>query len=224
MTHLITAISTTADGSMYNRHDYTDAEIIANRRAFLQRVGITFEDTTRLTFTDQAVDFCRYKILDASWKGDGMTNDVSEHYDAYVVTEKGHALLLPVADCVGTLIFDPEHDVLMVSHLGRHSLEQNGGQKSVAFLVEHFGSRPEMLQVWTTPAPNNEVYPIWKLGNAGMKESALAQLKAAGIQDQNITDNPADTATDEHYFSFSEFLKGNRAIDGDHMIVGMMTD
>lgn len=224
MTRLITAISTSADGSMYNRHDYEDAEIIANRKVFLQRVGIPFEDTTRLTFTDQAVDFCRYKILDTSWKGDGMTDDVSEHYDAYVVTEKGHALLLPVADCVGTLIFDPEHDVLMVTHLGRHSLEQNGGQKSVEFLVEQFDSRPEVLQVWTTPAPNKEVYPIWKLEGAGMKESALAQLQEAGVLAENITDNPADTATDLNYFSFSEYLKGHRDIDGDHMIVGMMTN
>lgn len=224
MTSLIISISTTKDGSMYNRHDHTDPTIIANRERFLKNLGITMDDTTRLKVDFNTDNFCRYIELSENDKGKGMRDNELAEADAIVTTQSGHALMLPVADCVGTVLYDEAHHVLMVSHLGRHSLEQNGGKKSVEYLIKNYGSDPESLKVWLTPAAGKDVYPIWALDNKGMKEVTFEQLLAAGIKREHITDSPIDTDKDPLYFSYSEFLKGNRPEDGDHMIVAMMKD
>lgn len=222
MTDLVVAISTVADGSLYNRHNHEDPAIIRHRERFLQKSGLTLEQTTRVQVDYSGNDYCRYKVVDDSLKGNGMRDKGTLVADALVTTDKNHALLLPVADCVGTVFYDPVHEVLMLSHLGRHSLAQQGGVKSVAFLVDMYGSKPEDLLVWTTPAPNKEAFPIWDLDNKGFKEALFEQLAQAGVRSEHITDNPADTVTDKNYYSYSEFLKGNRDEDGDYAIVAMM--
>jgi copper oxidase (laccase) domain-containing protein len=223
MPKVFVTVSTVANGSMYNRHDPTDAEIIRNRTDFLKQHGITLNQTSRLRFVFGGEDYCRYHILSQSEKGAGMRDDDIAAADAIVTTDPDHALALPIADCVGATLYDPDHGVLMLTHLGRHSLEQNGGRRSVEFLTTHFQTNPARLHVWLTPAPNKDAYPIWALNNQGMKEAALEQLHDAGVVDKHITDNSADTVTDRNFFSYSEFLKGNRDVDGDHMMVAMMT-
>jgi polyphenol oxidase len=216
------AISEIHDGTMYVPSDQTNEMVIQNRRAWLTKNDIAFEDTTRLYITYDTDSFCRYRVVDASNKGEGMRDGETEHVDALVTTEPGHALFLPVADCVATTLFDEGHGVLMLSHLGRHSLEQDGGARSVAFLEETFGTRPEELKVWLGPAPNKAAYPIFALDNRGMKEVVFEQLQRAGVKTANITDNDADTVTDDRYFSYSEFLKGNQPTEGRFAMVAVM--
>jgi hypothetical protein len=230
MSSIKVAISTIADGSMLNRHHGSDPVIIANRERFLQKNGIDAEQTTRLKLAlhdrlnDGETDFCRYSEVSSTDKGAGMHDTNVIISDAIVTREPNHALFLPIADCVATAIYDPVRHVLMLSHLGRHSLEQQGAVKSVQYLVDHYGSSPADLLVWSSPAPNKEVYPIWKLDNQGMKEAWFEQMASAGILPEHITDNPADSATDLNYYSYSEFLKGHRSEDGDYGMVAMMTD
>lgn len=215
------ATSTTQYGSMYIPEDQENAEIIQNRTKWLAKQCVAISDATRLHITYDRDDFCRYRIVDEVHKGEGM-KAVGVPADGLVTTVPGQALFLPVADCVATTIFDEEHSVLMLSHLGRHSLEQQGGVKSVEFLIQHFATNPENLKVWLAPAPNKEVYPIFKLGGQGMKEAAFEQLQKTGVKLENITDNPADTATDDDYYSHSEFLKGNKTSDGRFAMMAVM--
>lgn len=216
------AISTVADGSMYTPTAQADPVVIENRRIWLTQHLIALEDTVRVHLSYETDNFCRYRVVGAAEKGEGMQSSYGEYADALVTTTPGVALFLPVADCVATTLFDPENGVLMLSHLGRHSLEQDGGVRSVAFLVQNFGSNPENLRVWLSPAPGKDVYPIFKLGNSGMKEAVFEQLQRAGVTFDNITDNPADTATDENYFSHSEFTKGNKTTEGRFAMVAVM--
>jgi copper oxidase (laccase) domain-containing protein len=153
-----------------------------------------------------------------------MRTHGSRHADAYIVTKPNHAILLPVADCVGAALYDSEHGVLMVSHLGRHSLEQNGAYNSVKYLIDHFQSDPKKLGVYLTPAASKDNYPIWALDNMGLKEATFQQLEMAGVPKENILDNPAETDKDERYFSFSEYRQGRRPEDGDHAIVAMIRE
>jgi copper oxidase (laccase) domain-containing protein len=225
---IVVAISITADGSMLSKSN--DAQqVIDNRIRFLATHGITADQTTRLNpetlrRATQAheTNWCRYVEVNATDASAGMYNDDVIVADAIVTRGASHCLLLPVADCVGTAIYDPIQSILMLTHLGRHSLEQNGGQKSVEYLQTAYGCDPAQLRVWCTPAPNKHVFPIWALDNRGMKEIALEQLQRAGIMPGNVTDNPADTATDLNYFSYSQFLKGHRPLNGDHAIIAMM--
>jgi len=220
---LITALSSVADGSMYNRHNAQDAAVIANRAAFLTSNAITIDQTTRLQPVFDKKDFCIYReVIDAE-QGRGMTDDSGVIADAIITTQPYHALFLPVADCVGASIYDPEHGVLALAHLGRHNLEQGGGHKIITHLSRHYQSNPAKLHITLTPAAGKNEYKIWALENIGMKEATFEQLASAGVLQANIIDAPIETTSSADYYSYSEFLKGNRDEDGDHAIVAMMT-
>jgi len=229
MTSLKVVLSTVNDGSMLNRHDTEDAAVIENRRRFLEKNDISFATATRVSpnMLERATvthdtDYCRYIYVSPEFAGDGMTGRESTAADALITDQKGLALMLPVADCVGAIFFDPIKSVVMVSHLGRHSLEQYGAIRSVEYFTEHYGSNPADIKVWLTPAPGKESYQIYALDHKGMKEVTFEQLQRAGILLENIIDDPRDTATDPDFYSYSEFLKGNRNEDGDHMIAAVI--
>jgi len=207
---------------MYNPSEQANQGVIRNRQTWLGRHGLEMGDTTRVHVSYDGDDFCRYRIVDESHQGEGMTESSTKRADALVTAKVGHVLFLPIADCVATTLFDVKQGVLMLSHLGRHSLEQQGGVRSVQFLVDRFGSDPKDIKVWLSPAPRKEVYPIFKLDNKGMKEATFEQLQAAGILHENITDNTADTATSDDYYSHSEFLKGNKPDDGRFAMAAVM--
>ncbi|MBC7868867.1 polyphenol oxidase family protein [Candidatus Saccharibacteria bacterium] len=218
----VIALSTVADGTMSITSDPTSKVVIQNRIKFLASVGITMQNTTRVKVVYEGEDYCRYKEVNPSQKGDGMLDGNIVTADGLVTCTRNHALFLPLADCVGVVIYDPTHHIMMLSHLGRHSLEQNGGYKSVMFLVNNYGCDPTKLFVWLTPAPGQEKYPLFAFNNRAFKEVVFEQLHAAGINDDNITNDPTDTTKDERYFSHSEFLQGNRSQDGRYAVVAMM--
>ncbi|HEY8992283.1 MAG TPA: polyphenol oxidase family protein [Candidatus Microsaccharimonas sp.] len=222
MTRIVVATSTVADGSMFQNYDPENATIVAHRKKFLETHDISIDHTTRLKITYDTTDFCRYSEVTSAHKSDGMYGGRDVAHDALVTKELDHALFLPVADCVAATFYDPIHQVLGLAHLGRHSLEQNGGEKFVAYLKDRYESDPKDIEVWLGPAPGKDAYQIWTLDNKGMKEATLEQLRAAGIQDENITDTLAETDKDATYFSHSEFLKGNQRTDGDHAMVAIM--
>lgn len=215
------ALSGVADGSMYQPTDQTNQAVIEARRAWLAKQDITPEQTVRLRISYNGTDYCKYRVVDHTDAGKGMEDGDAPYADALVTTTPDLALFLPVADCVATTIYDEVNGVLMLSHLGRHSLEQQGGRKSVEFLQHQYGSEPETLKVWLGPAPGKAAYPIHALNGKGMKEAVFAQLAEAGIDPENIIDTPADTTTDPRYFSYSEFLKGNKP-EGRFAMVAVM--
>lgn len=221
---IIVATSKVSDGSMFNRHDILEPQVVKYHDIFLQKHGITIDQTTRLRGNYQRNDYCRYIELQAPFKDHGMLDNNVPIADALITTESDHALFLPIADCIGATFYDSTKHILAVAHLGRHSLEQNGGFQIVEYLKNTYDVDLNNLQVWLTPAPGKDVYPIYKLDSKGMKEVIFEQLKKAGINKANITDNPADSTRDLDYFSYSEFLKGNRSQDGDYAVVAMMTD
>ena len=217
------AISQVVDGNMYVPTDQTNAAAIANRAAWLETQGHTMDDTTRVHITYEREDFCQYREVTNADKGIGMRDGNVVPADALIVTAPGHALLLPIADCVATAVYDPIHNIAMLAHLGRHSLEQQGGEKIIQHLVNTYGSNPAELELWLGPAPSKESYPIFKLSNMGMKEVLFTQLSNAGISPEQITDNAADTETDDRYFSHSAFLQGLKPEDGRFAMVVSLT-
>lgn len=192
------------------------------RRAFLHEHGIEPTDTTLLNITYETNDFCRYETLVTDDQGDGITRDSSIEADALVVTEPNHAILLPLADCVGAVIHDPIENILMVSHLGRHSLQQLGGTNCIDYLVAHHDVDPRELTVWLSPAAGAGNYPMFAFENRSLHEVVAEQLVAAGVLRKNITASPIDSSTDHNYFSHSQFLKGVRDSDGRFAIVAVM--
>ena len=216
--------STVADGNMLAPEDRSNIEVIENRKSFLAKNGIDIKQTTRVNVIHEGDNYCRYYELVEAHKGDGMEYDGVVAADALVTRLPNHALFLPIADCIGAVFFDPDKNILMMSHLGRHSLEQNGGFESVKFLVDHYGSNPNNLKVWLTPAPGPDVYPLYKFDNRSLKNVLYQQMVTAGVLEKNVIDNPADTSKDMDYYSHSEFLQGNRTDDGRYAIVAVMRE
>ncbi len=219
---LLVAISNIDDGNMLIHGDKSNSDVIENRKAFLDKNSIDINHTTRVSIAYDGDNYCRYFVVSDNQKAQGMFGNEAEAADGLVTQSPNHALFLPLADCVGAVIFDPEKNILMVSHLGRHSLEQNGGQKSIDFLVKEFGCDPNKLCVWLTPSAGKENYPLYSFGNRSMDQVATEQLLLSGVIPENIHGNPTDTTKDLQYFSHSEFIKGNRSADGRFAVVAMM--
>ena len=222
--NIFVATSTVADGNMLVPEDHSNIEVIENRKSFLAKNSIDIKQTTRVNVIHEGDNYCRYYELVEAHKGDGMEYDGIVAADALVTRLPNHALFLPIADCIGAVFFDPDKNVLMLSHLGRHSLEQNGGFESVKFLIDHYGCNPGNLKVWLTPAPGPDVYPLYKFDNRSLKNVLYQQIVTAGILEKNVVDNPADTSKDMDYYSHSEFLQGNRSDDGRYAIVAEMRE
>lgn len=209
------------DGSMKPLRDDKE-QIQQNRHAFLRKQGIKPEATTLLNLLYGGDNYCRYLSIDESLKGDGIVRDATIDVDGLVVTRPGHAVLLPLADCIGAVLYDSVQNVLMVSHLGRHHLEQYGGAESVKYLAAHHQVTPKNLKVWLSPAAGKESYPLFAFDNRSLHDVAVEQLTSAGVANENIDVSPIDTTTDKSYFSHSQFLKGNRDTDGRFCVVALL--
>lgn len=213
--------STVMDGNMKST-DKNYASVLPARSHFLKSHNIDPHDTTLVQVSYETENFCRYKTLNSIEKGDGITRQATIASDALVVTEVGHALFLPLADCIGAVIYSESKCIAMVSHLGRHSLEQNGGIKSIEYLVHHHELDPTELSVWLSPAAGKDHYPLYAFNNRSLHDVAREQFIAAGIPSYQLLVSPVDSAADPHYFSHSRFLKGQQETDGRHAIVAVI--
>jgi copper oxidase (laccase) domain-containing protein len=215
--------STVADGSMKSLNgDHATAR--KNRVSFLEKKDINPSNTTLHTLGYGVDNYCRYLTLDDTTRGDGVLRRSTVDADAVVVTEPDHAILLPLADCVGAVIFDPIKNILMVSHLGRHNLEQYGGTKCVQYLISKHGVDPNELTVWLSPAAGKENYPLYAFNNDSLHDVAIKQIVAASVKSENITVSPIDSAANPNYFSHSQFLKGKQDSDGRFAVVAVLAN
>lgn len=220
-TEKLVKFSTVSDGNMAFSIDCSD-DVINSRKKFLDKNGININETTLVRVSYNTKDFCKYKKVTSEHKSKGMFENNIFEADALVTCDTNHALFLPLADCVGAAIFDIKKQILMLSHLGRHSIEQNGGYKSIKYLVENFDCNPRDIEIYLSPAPGKENYPMFAFNNRSIKEVVIDQFLAAGIIEKNIYNNPIDNTLDSRYFSHSEFLKNKRDHDGRYAIVAMM--
>lgn len=216
--------STRSDGSMKSVHDSNTDDANQARIDFLRKNNITPESTTLVSLKYKGDNYCRYITADDQHKGDGITGESTITDDAIVVTQLDHALFLPLADCIGAVIYDPTKNILMVSHLGRHNLEQFGGTRSIEFLQKFHNVNPSDLIVWLSTAAGKTNYPLFKFKNRSLHEVATEQLTKAGVLTKNIEASPIDSSLDKNYYSHSQFLKGKQEDDGRFCIVAIITN
>lgn len=213
---VVAAVSSINDGSM-KFIDRGDATIKSNIMNFLRGNGVSPKATAYLGIHYDKTDFTQYTRVSKLRQpllridADGLATDVV-----------GSAIFLPLADCTGAIFYDPQHNVLMVSHLGRHSTEQYGARKSIDYLHATFRSDPSEILVWLSPSPNGSIYPLWARDNMSLIEANRIDLINSGIAPGHIEIAPVDTATDHDYFSHSEFLKGRRTRDGRYAIMAQL--
>jgi copper oxidase (laccase) domain-containing protein len=218
-------LSSVEDGPMnFKNHDFE--EVFSNRSAFFDIAGVDPLQVTLLQVTYQdTTDFTRYKVVEEEYVGEGALEPVSSlEADALVVTRPEQAIFLPLADCTGAVVYDPVNRILMVSHLGRHSVQQLGGRKTVEYLKNEFDSDPSNLLVWLSPAVDKESYPLHAFEGRSLHEVITSQMCEAGVDKNNIEISHVDTAKSDDYYSHSEFKADNQADDGRFAIVAMMVE
>lgn len=120
--------------------------------------------------------------------------------DGLVTKSLDVGILLPLADCIGIVVYDEKRRIVGLLHAGRHNVEQFGPKKFVDFLVKDFGCEAKDLKVFYSPHAVN--YKLAK-NDKKMSEFATEQLLSAGVLLKNITDSKIDTVSDEDYPSHS---------------------
>lgn len=121
--------------------------------------------------------------------------------DGLVTKIENVGLLLPLADCLGIIVFDEEKNLLGLLHSGRHNIEENGPKKFIEFLKEKYKIDPKNLKIYFSPCAKN--YEIYKFENKKLPDVAEEQLVSAGVTPENILKSEIDTVTSENFPSNS---------------------
>jgi copper oxidase (laccase) domain-containing protein len=148
-------------------------------------------------------------VLRSSEKNALWLNEDAERCDGLLTREQGKGILLPLADCLGVVLYDTQNDAMMIVHCGAHTTVQDGAYRAVLFMAQA-GTSPEHLLAWLSPAVGKESYPLFKLNEIGLQEAVTGQLTKAGMKEKNIIQSNIDTAIDDRYFSHSQGDKYER--------------
>lgn len=230
------AFSSSSDGCMPSGGGYEiTKEHLRNTEAFLQnhdfpadytKVGVLYQPSSTFTHIERI-----YADSNADIKA-----------DAQFTTAIEKPIVLPVADCIATVVHDPVAGMLGVLHMGRHS--------SVAGLIEEFvirvsdelGSDPRDWHVWMSPSlqkesnileyfepPRPEEWVQWQYYDQDgclhidIPGHNRARFERAGVKQENIYVSPVDTYNDKRYFSHRAANELNRPDrQGRMMVVAVM--
>lgn len=210
-------VSTTSDGSLRSSlQPLPQIDDVATQR-FFQRHEINPDRVVLLCLSYDTDDFCKYHEVATNEIGAGFTHPQLTIADGIATRQAGVALFLPIADCIGAVLYHPPTRTLMLSHLGRHNLEQQGSEKSIEYLTK-FGVKPDELLVYLSPAASKEHYPLYVFDNKSLHDVAVEQLIDSGVPSSNITVDSRDTVTDPDFYSHSAALRGEKP-RGRHAIV-----
>lgn len=217
---VLVRVSSRQDGTVLDRAvGVHHPEIVTNRTRFCDTQGISYGDVVyqRIMYDEhQTYD----RIVDVDERNTCKHIDEVKA-DALVTSTPNVGLLLPVADCVATVLYDTHTQRLALVHLGRHSTLADLMTK----VLDHMrvqGSEMEDIIVWMAPAVQQASYrmeyfdrkddPAWHDFCVEREEGIYLDLPGynrvraieAGVLPEHIHMSPIDTATDPNYFSHSQ--------------------
>lgn len=205
-------ISEISDGNMRFFDDGDEVEIIKNQEKLGELLGLNGKEIARVrTIYDDRRGFVDYyEVTDKNLSEYVVTNFEKQIAvsDGLITKCSNIGFLLPLADCLGIVVFDEPHGVVGLLHAGRQNLEQYGPKKFVKYFVRNFGSNPEKLEVYFSPYALN--YKIYKFENKFLFEVAKEQLAEAGVLSENIIDYEVDTVNNDRLPSYSSGDKFQR--------------
>jgi copper oxidase (laccase) domain-containing protein len=196
------ALSDKSDGNMraVRREEYTRVE--ENRKTLLAKMDLGFSSAYLVRVSYDTDNYCQF--LTAGKRNALQLDENACRCDGLLTREQGKGILLPLADCLGVVMYDTLNAAMMVVHCGTHTTLQNGAFHAVKYMLQIAGTIPENLMVWLSPSVGKESYPLYKLNGISLQEAVVEQLVKAGVTKPNIVQSNIDTATDEHYFSHSQ--------------------
>lgn len=198
-------ISEISDGNMRFFDGEDEAEVIRNQEKLGEVLDLTGKEIARIrtiygdrkNFTDY------YEIADNNLPKYTITHPEEQIpiSDGLITKSSNIGILLPLADCLGIVVFDEEHQVIGLLHSGRQNIEQYGPKKFIRYFVENFSSNPEKLKIYFSP--HALYYQIFKFDSKLLPEVARGQLIEAGVSLENIVDYKIDTVNNVNLPSHS---------------------
>lgn len=210
-------LSSKDDGSMLDRSQSIHApEVVARRRKFCETQSIDYDDVVyqEIVYGDEQ----SYENLVEVGSEHATRTTPGIQADALFTSKTRLGLLLPIADCVATVVYDPNKRLLALLHLGRHSTLTRLVAKTVNYFIKQ-GANPSELLVWMSPSAKRDTYklewfdhlndPAWQRFCEKRSDGIYIDLPgynqqqfiSAGILPEHITISPVDTTNNPNYFS-----------------------
>lgn len=207
---LIIGVSQVADGNMSATWG-PEEEVRENRKRFLAKVGLRYEDSIRTTLVHGT---------DVVWVS-AKDKLVEVEADAFVTRESNLVLTVIAADCIPMIVYDKStYDTVAVVHVSRKNVEII--RKLIKRLRDE-AIKTEDLKVWIGPCIKKESYvlenrdqigPEWDEYLAKQSDGwyldlvgrAIQELRMLGIKMDKIEISPIDVFRDKDYFSHKRSL------------------
>ncbi len=212
-------VSSSVDGTMLDRNLSIHApEVVANRRLFCESIGVKYDNVVfQQIIYDENQTYTKLTQVEIH---SASRSEPQVPADGIVTIQSGVGIMIPVADCVATVVFDPGTRQLVMLHLGRHSSVTPLLKNTLSHMTEH-GSNIEDILVWMCPSAQQASYRLKYFDQAGMPswkpfclqkpDGIYVDLSGfnrqvcldAGIEADHIEVSSVDTCTSKNYFSHS---------------------
>lgn len=199
------AVSTLADGNMRAFGDADFTSTLANQSKLSSALNTDASHTARVltTYINRKSFTEYYEVSDQTIQNHQITKPESELIlaDGLITKSEDFALLLPLADCLGVIVYDESKHILGLLHSGRQNLEEDGAFKFIKFLKDNYSCDPADLRIYFSPHALD--FQIFALNNTTLSEAAISQLERAGVKREQIETTDIDTVTNPDYPSNS---------------------
>ncbi len=145
-----------------------------------------------------------------------------ENCDALITNQRNIPLMVMVADCIPTMLYDPVHEVIAAVHAGRSGTFKEILPKTVQKMHKHYGTSFHELLIALGPSIHNCCYEVGgeiaditqkRFGEKYIQKRDgryfldlqmlnFDQLQEVGVPAQNIEISSICNACNPHYFSY----------------------
>lgn len=193
-----------------------DQDIIANRRDFLDTLGINYRDLV----CAKQVHGNSIKVITVIDKGRGALDyeSVLDDADAFITDLRCIPLAIFTADCLSIFLFDPSKKAIGIVHAGWKGTRGKITERTVKLMQQEFKSDPQDLIVGLGPSIRDCCYEVGsEFADYFSKElvnkngryflditgANRDQLLGLGVNKNNITDSGICTCCKNgEFFSF----------------------
>ena len=212
-------LSSVDDGTMLDRSiGVHDRSVVLNRQKLCKNNGVNYDNVVyqRIVYGDART----YDLIAEVDDGSTTKNTSEIVADTLYTRARNVALMLPVADCAATVVYDPKTETLSMLHLGRHSTMTPLLSRVLQKMIDEGASSSDII-VWMSPNAHARHYvmnyfdqandPDWQGFCDKQSDGYHIDLQGynrsiclkRGLQDINIHISPIDTVTSRDYFSHS---------------------
>lgn len=216
---VLVRVSSKDEGTVLDRAvGVHNPSIVTNRTRLCDDCGISYGDVVyqRILYDERQT----YDLIERVDEQATCKHVDEIHADALITTERGVGLMLPIADCVATVLYDPATKQLALAHLGRHSTIAKLMVKTIDELVRG-GAREQDLIIWMAPSIKASHYRLeyfdhtddadWQAYAERREDGIYLDLQGynraaaitRGVLPTHINESPVNTATNDAYFSHS---------------------